>query len=162
MENDNQAEKSSSIHTSVWIVSSIVVVVVLGVVVYYFMHRHGAVQPLQTSQYQYTSNPTATKEPAVAISNTPQKQQNQVDLTVNGFVPSTLTVKTGDAVTWINQSGQDAVLDSDPHPVHTDYPPLNLGSFASSRSLSLTFPKPGRYGYHNHLNPSEKGIIIVQ
>jgi len=51
---------------------------------------------------------------------------------------------------------------SDPHPVHTDYPPLNLGTFFDGASLSLKFPTAGTYVYHNHLNPSERGTIVVK
>lgn len=85
-----------------------------------------------------------------------------VILTSSGFSPSTLTIKVGTTVTWVNKSGNAATVNSNPHPVHTDYPPLNLGGFQDGGTLSLVFNKPGTYGYHNHLNPSQKGTIIVQ
>lgn len=100
-----------------------------------------------------------------AQTNSPQtsaQQKDTVILTQNGWSPKTLTIKTGETVTWINQSEMDAALYSNPHPVHTDYPPLNLGTFSNGASLSLTFPSAGTYGYHNHLNPNETATIIVQ
>ena len=57
-----------------------------------------------------------------------QQNQNtkQIVLTSGGFSPETLNVKVGDLVTWINKSGTEAQVDSDPHPLHTSYPPMNF------------------------------------
>ena len=88
--------------------------------------------------------------------------QNTVTLTADGFLPSTLTIKAGTTVTWINNSGSDATVNSDPHPLHTDYPPLNLGSFSDGQTLSLIFNTAGTHGYHNHFNSDQKGTIIVE
>lgn len=88
--------------------------------------------------------------------------QTTITLTSNGFSPGSLTIKAGQKVTWINKSGTDATVNSDPHPVHTNYPPLNLGSFANGQSLTLIFNQTGSYGYHNHLNPNQHGTILVQ
>lgn len=126
----------------------LVVIILLGFGAY-FLFRNQAVAPSPVS-------------PASVTPNSNQQTQTAVTLTASGFAPATLTIKAGQTVTWINQSGQEATVNSNPHPVHTDYPPLNLGSFANGASLQLTFPTPGTYGYHNHLNPSESGTIIVQ
>lgn len=93
---------------------------------------------------------------------TSQGSQNVVTLTQDGFSSSTLTVKAGTKVTWINKSGGQATVNSNPHPIHTSYPPLNLGNFSEGGTPSLVFDKPGTYQYHNHLNPSQTGTIIVQ
>jgi len=117
-----------------------------------------------TSTMQQNTNPTSpqsTSQPSPSQAMM-QQTQNTVTLTSNGFSPATLTVPVGTTVTWINKSGQDATVNSNPHPIHTDYPPLNLGSFADGASLSLTFSKAGTYGYHNHFSPSETGTIIVK
>ncbi|MBI2008518.1 hypothetical protein HYS82_02580 [Candidatus Amesbacteria bacterium] len=83
-------------------------------------------------------------------------------LTPSGFVPSDLTIQAGTHVTWTNQSGVTGNVSSDPHPVHTDFPALNLGDFPAGGSVSLTFTTPGTYTYHNHLNPSQAGSVTVQ
>ena len=93
---------------------------------------------------------------------TPQQSQNTVTLTSNGFSPVTLTISVGQTVTWVNESGQAATVNSDDHPVHTGYTQLNLGSFSDGGILTLKFDEPGTFGYHNHLNPSEIGTITVQ
>lgn len=107
-----------------------------------------------------SSNKKTASSPPSAVM-TPQKQ-NTITLTSAGFSPGTLTIKAGDTVTWVNKSGTDATINSSPHPVHTDYPPLNLGAFPNGGILTLAFPKAGIYKYHNHLNPSEVGNIVVQ
>ncbi len=92
----------------------------------------------------------------------PSATIHQVALTANGFSPATITIQKGDTVIWTNKSGTTATVNSNPHPTHTDYPPLNLGSFNNGATLSLTFPNTGTYGYHNHLNPSQMGSVVVK
>lgn len=100
---------------------------------------------------------TGTPAPVTQTTN-----QDTVILTANNFEPSSITVKVGTKVTWINKSGVAATVDSDSHPIHTDYQPLNLGRFSDGESLSLTFDKPGSYKYHNHLNAAQTGTVVVQ
>src|SRR6266571_5034216 len=107
----------------------------------------------------------ATHYPSSSPTTSPTEvmhEQAAITLTKDGFSPASLTVKAGTTVTWTNKSGAKATVNSDPHPTHTAYPPLNLGMFADGETLSLTFDKPGTYGYHNHLNPNDRGTIIVQ
>lgn len=141
-----------------WVVLYLIIAgVIYGLVYYFVFAKKGGYNSNQSGQYQY--NPTA---PVSTTTSSPAQQQNAVTLTQNGWSPATLTIKAGQAVTWINKSGQDATVNSNPHPTHTDYPPLNLGSFSNGVSLSLLFPKAGTYGYHNHLNPGQTATIIVQ
>ena len=65
-------------------------------------------------------------------------------------------------VTWVNESGAGVSINSDPHPTHTDYAPLNLGEVADAGSVSLSFPKAGVYKYHDHYHPKVKGTITVE
>lgn len=107
------------------------------------------------TQVQPSQSPAAN--PPVAVIS-----ESIVNITSKGFEPKTLTIGVDTTVTWINKSGSVVSINSDPHPVHTAYPPLNLGTVDDSKSVSLIFDKPGTYGYHNHLQPSQKGTIIVQ
>lgn len=118
-----------------------------------------ATSPTSAANTTTTGQPSTT---SASPSTTATAEANTVTLTANGFSPATLTIKAGDKVTWINKSGAAATVNSDPHPTHTNYPELNLGQFSDGESLSLTFPKAGTYGYHNHFNPTQKGTIIVQ
>jgi len=85
-----------------------------------------------------------------------------VSLTSSGFNPKSLTIKAGTTVTWVNNSGGPATVNSDDHPTHQKYPELNLGRFEAGSSLQLKFEKVGTYTYHNHLVPSIRGTVVVQ
>jgi plastocyanin len=93
-----------------------------------------------------------------------QESQNSstVQITANGYIPMDLTVKVGTTVTWINSSGTVVTVNSDNHPTHLLYSPLNLGKVNDGGSVSLRFDISGTYGYHNHLNPAQTGTITVQ
>lgn len=138
-----------------WILIYVIIgAIAYGLIYYFVLGKKGAtynpapsVPPVTTSE----ASPSAT-----AVS------QDTIVLTADGFSPATLTVKAGTTVTWTNQSGADATVNSSPHPIHTDYPPLNLGSLPNGGSVSLIFDKPGTYKYHNHLKPSQFGQIVVE
>lgn len=136
-----------------------VAVLVIVIVGGYFL-----LSPQKTSVTTPTSEITPTSSAAMQESASPSSamQENTVTLSADGFSPATLTVKAGTEVTWTNKSGAVGNVNSDVHPTHTIYPPLNLGKFADGESLSLTFDKAGTYGYHNHLDSSQTGTVIVQ
>lgn len=148
-----------------WVIIYLVIGgIIYGGIYYFFLAKNGGYNSNQSGQYQ-TQQPTSQQQASPATSQastTAQQSQNTVTLTANGFSPATLTIKAGQKVTWINKSGEEATVNSDPHPTHTAYPPLNLGSFPDGGTLSLTFDKAGKYGYHNHLNPSARGTIVVE
>ncbi len=85
-----------------------------------------------------------------------------VALTATGYAPPSVTVKVGQVVTWTNTSGSSATVSSDPHPTHTDLPELDSPTLGNGDSYSFTFTKVGTWGYHNHLDPSVEGTVIVQ
>ncbi|HEX8965275.1 MAG TPA: cupredoxin domain-containing protein [Patescibacteria group bacterium] len=99
-----------------------------------------------------------------APTQTAQQTDNATIITLSksGFAPNNLTIKAGTTVKWVNDSGAAGQIDSDPHPVHTSYPPMNFQAFSNGSSVELVFDKPGTYHYHNHLNPSQTGTITVQ
>ena len=79
-----------------------------------------------------------------------------------GYSPSTITVKSGDTVALKNTSSQPVQFDSNPHPVHTDDPELNVGEVAPGQTTTFKVVTKGTHGYHNHLNPGQTGTIVVQ
>jgi cytoskeletal protein RodZ len=96
--------------------------------------------------------------------NTPDNKPAAVTVTYNGssFSLSADTIKAGESIKVVNSSTKDLDFDSDPHPVHTDNPELNLGSIAPGESKSATLSTKGHWGFHNHLNSSQHGNITVQ
>ncbi|HZJ18273.1 MAG TPA: cupredoxin domain-containing protein [Patescibacteria group bacterium] len=96
-------------------------------------------------------------------SNTQSEETKEtVTLSKEGFSPKELTIKTGTRIIWINKSGDSATVNSDNHPDHLLFPFLNLGEFGAESSVQAVFEKAGTYNYHDHLNPSRTGTIIVQ
>lgn len=106
-----------------------------------------------------TPTPQPTPSPTISAVTT---NENMIDLTDAGYSPSTITIAVGDVVTWTNKSAGTATVSSDDHPTHTKYAPLNLGKFEPGSTHSLNFDTAGTYTYHNHLNATQVGTIIVK
>ena len=107
-----------------------------------------------------------TNEPTQpTTSNSSSTNENTSDIIAyNGesFSPSQLTVKSGATVTIKNTSSRQLQMQSDPHPVHTDDPDLNVGVVEPGQSQTFTVTQKGTFGYHDHINPSETGTITVE
>lgn len=115
--------------------------------------------------YVFSRNTTNSIIPPtkVGVGGGPQSTQNRVIIQSNGFSPMSITIKSGDAVTWVNNDTTTHTVNSNPHPIHTDYPALNVvGEILPGLNKSFTFPKSGTYGYHDHYHPENRGTIIVQ
>jgi plastocyanin len=88
---------------------------------------------------------------------------NVVEITDDGFEPSSLTVPSGTSVTFENKSSDDSWPASDVHPTHQEYPGFDAKKpLLPGESYSFTFTKTGSWGYHNHLEPDVTGTIVVQ
>jgi plastocyanin len=115
-----------------------------------------------------TSTTTSTQLPTTTI----QKiTKNTVEITSSGFNPSSLTVNTGDTVTFINRDTKSHWPASAVHPTHKGYPETGgcIGSkfdacmgLAQGETFSFTFSQKGTWKYHDHLNPAFTGTIVVQ
>lgn len=89
--------------------------------------------------------------------------QIKVAITSNGFMPQTITVKAGGSVTWVNEDNVSHQVNSAVHPTHQAYPPLNaVGLIKAGESKPLAFPDAGSFKYHDHLNPSLTGTVVVE
>ncbi len=80
----------------------------------------------------------------------------------SGFAPASINAKVGQEVVFKNNSTKELQVNSAPHPAHTLYQELNIGEISEGESKSTTFAKAGSYKYHNHLNASEYGSIVVE
>lgn len=141
----------------------VVAAVIYGLIYYFVFYKKGksySSQNSNTTQKQSYSQPTET--PLITKTPNADVEEATINLTRDGFTPQTLTVKAGTKVIWTNESGKAATVNSANHPTHQVYPPLNLGQFGQGENLSLIFNTPGTYKYHNHLNSSEFGSVIVE
>ncbi len=108
-----------------------------------------------------SNNPTQTQ---TTTTTNPKTQEKSVTIKLDktGFNPASVDVGVGTRVVFINESGEMATVNSDDHPIHTKFPFLNLGEFGNGSSVQAVFDKAGTFTYHNHLNPSQKGTIVVK
>ena len=85
-----------------------------------------------------------------------------VSYTDSGFAPKTLTVKKGTPVTFRNDSSSKMWVASGVHPTHQLLPGFDeLTSVVKSGTYTYTFVKVGTWQYHNHLNPTDLGVVMV-
>jgi plastocyanin len=121
---------------------------------------------------------STTSSEVIDLSNTATSSNEESDVgivtyTDSGFSPKTITIEQGDAVTFINNSSRNMWVASNRHPTHNEYPEESdedcLGSsFDACRGISVgdswifTFDYVGEWGYHDHLNASRTGTVIVE
>ena len=76
-------------------------------------------------------------------------------ITDTGVSPNQIDLSNGQQVFVINESSRVHQLASNPHPIHTDCPPMNNpGALAPGESgLTGAFTSAGTCGWHDHLNP---------
>lgn len=105
-----------------------------------------------------TTTPPAGGNPATAT----------ITIGADGRVsPSTVTIAVGGRVTMINNHNVNHDMQSDPHPEHTDCPPLAQIGFLSAgqQRTSGNFNTARTCGYHDHNRENDTGLqgrIIIQ
>jgi len=70
------------------------------------------------------------------------------------FTPQTITVKVGTKVTWVNK-------DIEPHTVVSNDQKFQSEALDTNESFSMTFDKPGTYGYFCSIHPHMTGTVTV-
>ncbi|MER3407043.1 MAG: hypothetical protein C4278_01280 [Patescibacteria group bacterium] len=121
--------------------------------------------------------PTPTETPTKTEKTTPTTSESVVIITDSGFNPKELTINKGAKVTFVNQSSSASWPASDVHPTHRLYPGSGIEKCGTSQqnkifdacrglkpgeSWSFVFKEVGEWSYHDHLNPSKTGKIIVR
>ena len=99
-----------------------------------------------------------------------ESQTYNIEITSSGFSPNSLTINSGDKVTWINKGSDLSWPASAIHPTHTAYTEIGgcIGSkfdacrgLAEGESFTFTFNEVGTWKYHDHLKISNTGTIVV-
>jgi len=81
----------------------------------------------------------------------------------NLFVPTEVKIKKGDTVIWINNISEPVWPASAFHPTHNVYSGFDaFRGIKNGESYSFTFDKIGSWKYHDHLNPSVTGVVVVE
>lgn len=85
-----------------------------------------------------------------------------VNYTDDGFSPTTVQISKGETVQFINRSSRPMWVASNMHPAHNILPTFDqFGVSGSGESYSYTFDRQGVWEYHDHINASKIGEIIV-
>ena len=82
---------------------------------------------------------------------------NEAEISIENFhyMPETLTVKAGTAVTWINR-------DEEPHNVVSLDRVFRSKAIDGGEKFTASFDKPGPYKYICAVHPQMRGQIVVQ
>jgi len=80
---------------------------------------------------------------------------NEIVIQNFAFEPSTLTVKVGEKVTWVNR-------DDEPHTATATDKRFNSKTLENGDRFSTEFTAPGTYKYYCALHPKMTGQIIVK
>lgn len=80
-----------------------------------------------------------------------------VNITTEGFVPSTIQIKKGSDVTWTNRDSNARSLQGDDEGLG-----LETKSLTQGNAYSFMFEDSGTFTYHDPLNPAVKGTVVVE
>ena len=145
-------------------------VVVLVFVAYFLMGIKNTSAPVTKNESVKTM-----VQPSVNVATTGKNYE--VIYTDAGYSPKEITIKAGDTVTWNNQSSGGMWTASGMHPSHVMYSGTSMDEHCpdtsntafdecvahqKGESWSFTFTKAGTWRYHNHINASRFGSVVVQ
>lgn len=143
------------------IIAIVILVIVVAGATLWMLRKDPVVTETSTNNTPTTSDSNANSN-SPADTTTPTGSEAVITYSDSGYAPSSVTVKAGDKVIIKNTSSRSMQFDSDPHPAHTTNPELNVGAVSPGQEMSFVVDTKGTFGYHNHLNASQKGTIIVQ
>ena len=78
------------------------------------------------------------------------------------FLPKRLEAPAGQTVTFVNESDAPMWPASNIHPTHEILPGFDAKSpIEPGESCTFVFEEVGFWRYHNHLSPSQSGIVVI-
>ena len=138
-----------------WVVIAIVVIVVFGLGGLFLFG--GSSQGKSCTADSAEKTATASAEVTVAAT---------IEYKDGEFSPECLQISPGTTVTWVNQSDKDIQIGTDPHPAHSGNKEVSNGEYVLTldpgEEATVNVDKVGKSAYHNHLNSSAGGAIIVE
>lgn len=107
-----------------------------------------------------SSGPTTPSAPA------PVSGATIVISPAGAVTPNRVQIAVGQAVTFVNQDTRPHEPSSDPHPQHTDCPPMAQVGFLQSGQQRATgaFTTARTCTFHDHLSSADslRGTIVIQ
>lgn len=162
------------------IVGLVILIIIAGAV--FLLGNTSQAPTTAPSQSQPTPEEEATSQaPAPQLPETKTVQPDEataqptiVRYTPAGFEPAQVTIRQGETVRFINESGREMWVASDIHPTHTLYSGTNLSQHCgqgagneafdqcqAADTYQFQFNQVGEWGYHNHRQASHTGKVIV-
>jgi cupredoxin-like protein len=93
-------------------------------------------------------------------------KENDVEVTITytgkGFEPNNSVVRVNNYIRVRNRSVRLLKFMSDPYNRNDDEPELNQKELKPGDSVKIYITQKGTWGYHNALDPSETGQLIVR
>ncbi len=107
--------------------------------------------------------PTATSTADAPSSRLPEGEVvAEVVMGADGYEPSTVTLKAGQAIRFVNSSDGKRWPASNIHPTHDIYPEFDpKKELGPGETWTFTFRQKGSWRMHDHLFPYMKGLITV-
>ena len=131
------------------------------------------VSPIAMTNTNGPAMEATTPTPAQTQTTTVTQKATMVTYDGTTFSPASVSIHIGDTVTFTNTGSGPMWVASDPHPAHSGYSgttkdrhcPDTAGTAFDQctvgSSYTFTFAKVGSWGYHNHINHSATGTIVV-
>jgi plastocyanin len=110
-----------------------------------------------------SSSPTSSS----GITGSPGPSGATITISNGAVSPSSVTISSGQSVTFVNSDGRTHNMTSDPHPSHNDCPNINAVGTISNGQTKLTnaLTVVRTCGFHDHDDPDNnalKGQIIIK
>lgn len=152
------------------LIIGVVVVAILAILAFVLVNGSGNnSEENNSSESSTTNSETTTSEESPSTTETESNATASnvtITYTNDGFSPSSATLKTGGAITWVNSSNGELQIGVNPHPTHTSDKAITEGEYvltvSQGQSKVVTISKAGTFGYHSHLFPDDRGSITVQ
>ncbi len=104
-------------------------------------------------KYGHTGPDKTVEAPPTAI----------VKITDKGFEPTSLTVKKGTVVIWkASGNTKPVVVAANPYPTNDSLEGLKSEQLGSGAEYRYKFNESGTFNYHDNLNPTVNGTVIVE
>lgn len=82
--------------------------------------------------------------------------------TNDGYEPQDVTIKVGEAVSFVNESDEYHWPASDVHPTHTIYSEFDPDApVGPGETWTFVFTEAGAWKYHDHIRANLRGTITV-
>jgi YVTN family beta-propeller protein len=99
------------------------------------------------------ANPTQAPQAPAPVAAVPQGAA--VSIAKFAFMPATITISSGQSITWTN-------ADPVAHTATSDDKVWDSGSLSPNATYTATFSQPGTYAYHCTIHPFIRGTVVVQ